>query len=215
MSAGIESPKTEFELVVAERCATCPICQAQTTYRYRLDAEHLFIACSVNHARKLYVKLFAAPPPAAKPEVKRTRMVKEVIEPGTRYHSLVYIKHVGSKGNYSRVDLWRCDCSAEVEKPLVHVKEGRMTRCGRDCPLKAKPQKKAEPEAKAEPRVRGLRKPIAVGTRFGQLTFIEYVAVKEGRFKCDCGETVVKLLNNVRAGITTRCSRACQLRHGE
>jgi hypothetical protein len=206
MSAGIESPTSEFELVVAERCATCPICQAQTAYRYRLDAETILIACSINHARKLYLRLFAAPPPAFEPEAKRTRATREVIEPGTRYNSLIYVRCVGPKGNYSRVDLWQCDCGAEVEKPLVHVKDGRMTRCGRDCPLKVKPQK--------EKKVRALRKPIAPGKRFGQLTFVERVSVKEGRFRCDCGETVVKLLNNVRAGVTTRCSRFCRFGKG-
>ncbi len=55
----------------------------------------------------------------------------------------------------------------------------------------------------------GKRLVIAVGTRFGRLTFLADASSPSGlrmaRFRCDCGREAIKRLHEVRSGHTSSC----------
>lgn len=136
-----------FEMVIGKPRAFCAICQAVTTNRFRLDSETLLIACSQNHAGKLFERIFGRAPlptviaPAPEKPIRRNSK-REVIEPGTRYNRLRYVGPAENL-NGCRADEWLCDCGTKTIKQLGNVKSGMTKSCSRTCRLNKRAGRKA------------------------------------------------------------------------
>lgn len=101
---------------------------------------------------------------------------------------------VGKKGSQN---LWRCECECGGEKlvPTSYLRNGHTTSCG--C------------------IVRGIREnAIKKGDRWGRLEaveFVEYAQMPSGKrravwkFKCDCGNEKIMLVNHVKFGNVRSC----------
>lgn len=93
----------------------------------------------------------------------------------------------------------KCDCGNEVVVRGAFLK--RQMYCSRSCQL----------------LIENIRIDIA-GHRFGRLTAIKFVGIGSGRkskwlFKCDCGNTVESLADEVIQGSTRSC-KCIRIKHG-
>jgi len=121
-------------------------------------------------------------------------MQKRVYKRGQRFGRLTFVREVEplttASGRSHRRLLCKCDCGKTHVALADHLVSGKIRSCG--C-------------FKAETTSERLRKPLAVGQRFGRLVVIEQVEPGLYRFKCDCGNTVVKTVGAVR----NRNCRSC------
>ncbi len=92
--------------------------------------------------------------------------------------------------------LWLCRCSCGVERAVSasNLRDGKSTSCGHD---------------------RGVsRRADIAGQRFGRLVALERVGSRANqalwRCRCDCGNTVVVGMSNLKTGHTTSCGCALQ-----
>lgn len=104
---------------------------------------------------------------------------------------------LGSAGHDSRGRLlWRCRCSCGVERVVAssNLRSGKSTSCGHDRGVK--------------------RRADIAGQRFGRLVAVERVGIRSKQSlwlcKCDCGNTTVVSMSNLKVGHTTSCGCALQ-----
>lgn len=105
-------------------------------------------------------------------------MQKRVYKRGQRFGRLTFVREVEplitASGRSHRRLLCKCDCGKTHVALADHLVSGKIRSCG--C-------------FKAETTSERLRKPLAVGQRFGRLVVVEQVEPGLYRFQCDCGNT--------------------------
>ena len=111
---------------------------------------------------------------------------------GNRYGRLVVTGQAPSKGGHIYWNC-RCDCGNECQVESYHLRSGHTKSCG--CIRKERMREKG----------RGL-----AGRRYGRLTVISPVEEADGSVKfwkcrCDCGNEVICLRDNLYSGDTRSC----------
>ncbi len=111
---------------------------------------------------------------------------------GRRFGRLTVLREAQQEGRSHRYWICRCDCGREVAVEGSHLMSGHTKSCG--CYRRELPKE---------------RRTDITGCRFGRLVALEPVEVdkKEVGWKCrcDCGNTVVCLKDNLVGGNTRSC----------
>lgn len=112
---------------------------------------------------------------------------------GEKFNKLTFIEETHRGTYYKRFGKFKCDCGQETNKLITNVRIGKTKSCG--C-LKIVPKIKME-----------------IGQKLGKLTLIQFEKIinrsgknlKMYKFKCDCGNDVIKELTRVHSGATRSC----------